>query len=346
MGVDHAGEHRDLSIEGITEGFGKGLEVLGEDCGPAAVGGCGEGSDLRGRDVRAVNDRAAWTARLERDKDEMGLKETQSHLVRAGLDPLRPEMVVIVVAAEAWDADADRILRAGDYAALALGAVLEAENKSCEHLGVHLGELHRPDFADLLARARRESAAVADLESRLERNRERPAGMVAGHVGLVDPSAGEIEARGDRVGVVGLGRLGVESALDRCRAAGLEALVGRALKLYVLDAALAADLRLERRAAVGVDHETVRLDQVQRRQKVDHSAALVDHGVLDVADRLDHKEALVLREHRLMMLVLKYRSVRSDADIQVAVLRRLAEKLHMPAVQQVVASGDKDFLGL
>ena len=72
--------------------------------------------------------------------------------------------------------------------------------------------------------------------------------------------------------------------------------------------------------------------------------ATVDERILDVADRLHHEQPLPLAVHGLVMLVVKDRGVGTDADIEVAVGRRLPEKLNMAAVQEVIAAGNEYFL--
>lgn len=54
----------------------------------------------------------------------MGFEESEGHLVGGALYLLWPEVVVIVVAAETGDADADGVLCSGDVAVFALGVFL------------------------------------------------------------------------------------------------------------------------------------------------------------------------------------------------------------------------------
>ena len=192
-GGDHAGEHGGLGIEGGFVGGSEGGEVALEDGCPAGVGGVGEGLDLRGGDVLAFNHGAAGLAGLHGKHHEVLLEEAEGHLVIGVLDLLGPEVIVVVVAAEAGDADTDGVLGTGDVAVFALGVVLEAEDEAGEHLGIHLGELDGPDLLDHLARTCAQATTVADFEGGLQRDGDGPAGMVLADVGLVDPGAGEVQ---------------------------------------------------------------------------------------------------------------------------------------------------------
>ena len=71
---------------------------------------------------------------------------------------------------------------------------------------------------------------------------------------------------------------------------------------------------------------------------------MIDIGILDIADALDHKKAFLFTIYRLMVLVALNGFIGADAHIQVTILCCLSEKLHMTGVQQVVTAGDKDFL--
>ena len=322
-GTDHGGEHGGLGVEGGAVGLGEALEVVGEDGGPAGVGSGGEGFDLGGGDVAAFDDGAAGLAGFHGDHDEVLLEEAEGHLVGGGLDLIGPEGVVVVVPAEAGDADADGVLGAGDMAAFALGVVLEAEDEAGEHLGVHIGELDGPDLLDHLTRGGAEAAAVADVEGGLEGDGDGPAGVVAGDVGLVDPGAGEVETGGDSPSFGDIAGCGVgllELLLEAGAAAGFEAGVGGALEFDVLDAALGADAAFLVAAALGVDDEDVGLDEVKGGKEVDDSPTLVDIGGLDGLDVLDHEEAFFLGEHGLAVFVLEVGGVGADADVEVAKL--------------------------
>ena len=111
-GFDHAGEHGYLSSEGGTIGGSKGVEVVGEDGGPAGIGGSSKGLDLVGGDILTLDNSAAGLAGLHGNHHEVILEETEGHLVATYLYLLGPEVIVVVVAAEAGDADADGVLGA------------------------------------------------------------------------------------------------------------------------------------------------------------------------------------------------------------------------------------------
>ena len=200
-GFDHAGEHGCLGLEGGFIGCSKGDEVATHDGVPAGFGGSGKGLDLIGGDILTLDNGAAGLAGLHGYHDEVLFEEAEGHLVIGALDLLGPEIIVIVVTAEAGDADTDGVLGTGDVTVFALGVVLEAEHEAGEHLGIHLGELHGPYLLDHLTGAGAETAAVAHLKGGLQRDGDGPARMVHADVGLVDPGAGEVEAgRYTRIG--------------------------------------------------------------------------------------------------------------------------------------------------
>ena len=194
-GLDHAGEHGCLGLEGGFIGCSKGGEVATHNGVPAGFGSLGKGFNLSGGDILALDNGAAGLAGLHGDHDEVLFEEAEGHLVIGALDLPGPEIIVIVVTAEAGDADTDGVLGTGDVTVFALGVVLETEHEAGEHLGIHLGELHGPYLLDHLTGAGAETAAVAHLEGGLQRDGEGPAGMVHADVGLVDPGAGDIQPR-------------------------------------------------------------------------------------------------------------------------------------------------------
>ena len=122
----------------------------------------------------------------------MFFQEAKGHLIGGVLYLLGPEIVVVVVTAQARDTDADGVLCTRDMSVLTLGIILEAENEAGQHLGIHLGQLHGPYLLDHLTRGGAQAAAVAHLEGGLQRDGDGPAGMVHADVGLVDPGAGEV----------------------------------------------------------------------------------------------------------------------------------------------------------
>ena len=173
--------------------------------------------------------------------------------------------------------------------------------------------------------------------------------MVLADIGLVDPGAGEVEAGGDACigsGLLAMGFvLGAEGGLEGAGAAGLQPLVGGALQLDVLDAALLAELTLLGTAALGIDDEDVGLDEVERGEEVDDAPTLVDIGFLDGLDIAYHKQTLLLREHGLAVLVLEVGGIGADAYIEVAKLGGLLKELDMAAMKEVVTTGNEDFFG-
>ena len=195
--LDHAGEHGGLGIEGGSVGSGKAYEVFLQDGLPAVLSGIGKSLDLSGGDILVLDNTAAGLAGLDGNHHEVLLEEAEGHLIGGVLDLLGPEIVIIVVTAQARNADADGILGTRDMAVLTLGVVLEAEDQTCQHLGIHLGELDGPDLLDHLAGRGAEAATVSHLKGGLQRDGEGPTGMVLADVGLVDPGTCEIKAGGN-----------------------------------------------------------------------------------------------------------------------------------------------------
>ena len=322
-GLDHAGEHGGLGIKGGAVGGCEAVEVFLHDGCPAGIGGIGQGLDLGGGDVLVLDNGAAGLAGLHGHHHEVLFEEAEGHLIIGALDLLGPEVIVVVVATEAGNADADGVLRTGDMSVLALGVVLEAEDEAGEHLGIHLGELHGPYLLDHLTGGGAQAATVAHLEGGLQGDGDGPAGMVAADVGLVDPGAGEIQpCWNTAIGrwLLAIGLLGAEGCLEGAGAAGLQTCMGGALELDILDAALLAELTLGVAAALGIDDEDVGLDEVQGGKEVDDSPTLVDIGFLGGLDVLDHEEALFLGEHGLAMLVLEIGGIGTDAYIELTKL--------------------------
>ena len=137
--------------------------------------------------------------------------------------------------------------------------------------------------------------------------------------------------------------LGAEGGLEGAGAAGLQALMGSALKLDVLYAALLTELSLGGAATLGIDDEDVGLDEVERGKEVDDSPTLVDIGFLDGLDVLDHEEALFLGKHGLAVLILQVGGIGTDTYIELAKLRGLLEELYMTAMKKVIATRNEDF---
>ena len=105
----------------------------------------------------------------------------------AGFNLLRPEAVVVVVAAEAWYTDADAVLRPADDAVAALGVVLKAEHQFGKHFRVHVGKVIGPYLLDHVAGGGGEAATFPDFKSGFQTDGDGPSGGEAGNVGLVDP---------------------------------------------------------------------------------------------------------------------------------------------------------------
>ena len=206
--------------------------------------------------------------------------------------------------------DADSVLSSADDAVAALRVILETEDEPRQHLGVHVGQAIGPHALDGVARACREAATFTHLKCRLQRDGQRPAGSMAGDVGLVNPGTRKIEAGGQLAGQL----------LEVGAGASIKALGRHALQHDILHAAFTAQQALLLAVAVLVHHQTVWLDDVERGQEVQHAVPLVDVSLLDVADGLHHEQALTLAIERLVPLEALNGPVAADAHIQVAIL--------------------------
>ena len=78
------------------------------------------------------------------------------------------------------------------------------------------------------------------------------------------------------------------------------------------------------------------MDDIQRRHEIHNAASGIDIRILHIPDGLHHEQPLILAVNGLMVLVMQDRLIRPDPHIKIAELRRLPEKLHMSAVQQIV----------
>lgn len=163
-GGDHTGEHGCLGLEGGSVGGGKGVEIVLQDGLPTSFGSIGQGLDLGGSDVLTLHHGATGLARGHGNHHEVLFEEAEGHLVIGALDLLGPEVIVVVVAAKAGDADADGVLGTRDVTVFALGIVLEAEHEAGKHLGIHLGELDGPYLLNHLAGRGAQAATIAHVE--------------------------------------------------------------------------------------------------------------------------------------------------------------------------------------
>ena len=351
-GLNHGWEEGDLSLERSAIGCGKGIEVGLHDGVPTLCCRCCQSFYVGLRDVLAVHHRTARATWKHRHHAEMALQPAEDALVGARLDVLGPVVGIVVVATESGHADADGVLCTADDAVRPLGIVLETEHQLGEHLGIHVGQMNRPDALDLIACRSGESAAFTNLERRFQRDRQRPSRSVSAHVGLVNPCASKVETGGDARPRMALpfyggdareGRGGLQLLFDCCTASRLQPIGRDAVEHDVFDAALLAEPALLLARAVGIHHESVGLQRLHRRDEVHHAVALVDEGVRHVADALHHEQTFLLRIERLVMLIMEDGRVRTDADIQVTILTRLPEEFHVTAVEQVVTTTDKDF---
>lgn len=224
----HLGEHSGLGVEAGFVGLSECLKVFVHYRLPAVVCGLGQGLDLRLGDVFAFYHRAAGASGFHRNHHQMLLQPAEDGFIIAGLNLLGPEAVVVVVAAEAGDADANGVLRSGDDAVGALGVVLKAEHQFGQHLRVHIGQLVGPDLANLVAGAGAQAATLTYLKGGLQRDGDGPTGGVLRDVGLVNPGAGKVKT----------GRYLAFCLLEVGGGAGFESLLGYAPVPHILFHAL------------------------------------------------------------------------------------------------------------
>lgn len=114
--------------------------------------------------------------------------------------------------------------------------------------------------------------------------------------------------------------------------------MGCAVEDNVFDASFTTDLLFLGAAAIGVDHKDVGTYLVEGGEEVEEAATFVDDGILDVFDGLHHEETFVFREHGLVVLVFKDGGIRTDADIEFTIFRRLTEEFDMATMKKVVAT--------
>ena len=238
------------------------------------------------------------------------------------------------MAAESGHTDSNGILRSTDDTVLPFGMVLKTEHQSCQCLRIHIGQLVRPDTLDKVARGCTQSASVSYLERWFQRDGQCPAGGMTTHIRLVYPGTRQIQA----------GRNLARTLLQVRTAPGCQPFMGITFQHHIFHSSLLAHLALGVRTAVAVHHQYVRFHNVQRGQEIQYAVSGVDICILHITDALYHEQTFLLRIHRLVILVVQDGLVRTDTHIQIPILRCLAEKLHMPRVQQVITSAYKYFL--
>ena len=112
----------------------------------------------------------------------MVFQETEGHLIQRTLYLLRPEIVVIIMTHQSGNTDTDRILGTRDDTIVTFRIVLEAEYQSGEHLRIYLRQLHRPNLLNHLTGRGRQTAAVAHLKGRFQRDGNRPSRMIHAYI--------------------------------------------------------------------------------------------------------------------------------------------------------------------
>lgn len=149
--------------------------------------------------------------------------------------------------------------------------------------------------------------------------------------GLVEPSSGEVNAKG---------RLDVFP--DRGRAPWFERGMRLALEDNVFDSVLQAKLLFLGRMAVLVDDEKGWLDRMELVQKIHDAGAFVDVDFSDARQCLDHVPAFVLIVDGPPVLEPVDRDVRPDADVEFPIGGGFLQERDMPAVEHVEATRNHD----
>ena len=256
----------------------------------------------------------------------MLLQPAEHLLIVAGLNLLRPEPIIIIVTTESRNANADRILSTTDDTIRALWVILEAEYQLSQRLWVHVRQLVGPYFLDHIARAGAQSTTLTNVESRFQRDGDCPSWCQARHIGLVNPCTSQIQTRRNL-------RL---TLLQVRRRTCLQSLLRHTFQDDIFHAPLFADTPFVVVATIAVDHQNVGLHNVQRRQEIKDATALIDVGILHIADALHHEQSLLFGVDGLVVLIALDGLVGAYANIQITILSSLSEELHMSAVQQVV----------
>ena len=238
-----------------------------------------------------------------------------------------------MVSAQSWHTDSDGILCSGNDAVTSLWVVLEAEDKLCQHLSIHVGQFYRPNPLYLFASGGGEAASFSYFEVRHKRDGKGPAWCEATDIRLVNPSSCQVESGWNLANLT----------LKACTRTRIKPVCRCPLKHDILYSALFAEPTLLVACSINIHHKAIRLEFLDRRHKVHHATTFVDESFFDVPNALYHEEAFLLGIERLVVLILQYSRIRPDADVEIAILSGLPEELNVPAMQQIIASANKDF---
>ena len=237
------------------------------------------------------------------------------------------------MAADTWDTYTYSILCSANDAVFSLWMVFEAEHQSCQCLWLHIRQLIRPNAAYDITGRGAQTTTLAYLKNRLYARCDSPSRSILTHIRLIYPCSGNIDA----------GRYLTFRLFEFCTAASRKSFMWVALQHYILYAPFLTYFLLCIAAPIAVHHQYVGLYDIQRRQKIQHTVALIDVCLLHVANALNHKQSFLLTIYCLMVLISLNGFVAAYAHIQVTIFCCLPEKFHMSAMQQVVTAADKDF---
>ena len=118
----------------------------------------------------------------------------------------------------------------------------------------------------------------------------------------------------------------------------MQALLGHALEHYVLYAVFLAEFAFIFIAAILIHYKDIRAQHLYRRHEIHNSTPLIDKGILYISDALYHEQTFLLAVDSLVMLIPLDCLIGANSNIQIPVLRGLAEKFHVTAVQKVVTT--------
>ena len=170
-------------------------------------------------------------------------------------------MSIIIMTVKTGHTNAYRILSPGNMS-FVLRIILEAEQKSREHLFIVIRKLVRPDFLCSITCRCRHAATFHKFDSRFYRDSKCPSCPIFRYIWLVYPCTGDIYA---------VWKVRFYTFPQRCCRPGLQSGIRHSFKFYILDAFFPTEISFELRAAIRVDNENIRLYSIKRVKKIKHA---------------------------------------------------------------------------
>jgi len=187
-----------------------------------------------------------------------------------------------------------------------------------------------PKFPRGVAGGGGHAAAFHELDGGFDGDGDGPAGAEFVDVGLVDPGACKVEAKGKLA-------LGFTSA-QGSGGAGWQAGFGDAFQDEVVDAEFGAELFFGGGMAVFVDDENVGTKCAEIGLKIEDAGAFVNPGIGDVAAGFDHIEAFLFGIDGASAFQVANGGIGTDSYIQVAIRGYFFEESDVPAVEHVITT--------